>query len=69
MKILRILPLVFLATVSVLAQPAAKAKPEAASLYPIRDGFVDAHGVLIYYWEIGRGAPLMAALHHRLAHT
>ena len=59
MKILRILPLVFLVAVSLLAQPAAKAKPEAASLYPIRDGFVDAHGVLIYYWEIGRGAPLM----------
>src|SRR5438105_4207791 len=59
MKILRILPLVFLVAVSLLAQPAAKAKPEAANVYPSRDGFVDAHGVLIYYWEIGRGTPLM----------
>ena len=59
MKILRILPLLLLAAVSLLAQPAAKAKPEAANVYPIRDGFVDAHGVLIYYWEIGRGTPLM----------
>ena len=59
MKILRILPLLLLVAVSLLAQPAAKAKPEAANVYPIRDGFVDAHGVLIYYWEIGRGAPLM----------
>jgi proline iminopeptidase len=27
--------------------------------YEIEEGFVDAHGVLIYYAEIGRGAPLM----------
>src|SRR5438105_897593 len=59
MKILRILPLLLLVAVSLLAQPAAKAKPEAANVYPIRDGFVDAHGVLIYYWEVGRGTPLM----------
>lgn len=27
--------------------------------YPAQEGFVDAHGVLIYYWTIGRGAPLV----------
>src|SRR5438270_7119599 len=58
MRILRLLPLVFLAAASLLAQT-AKAKLETANVYPIREGFVDAHGVLIYYWEIGRGTPLM----------
>ena len=36
--------------------------PHAAALpavYPAHDGFVDANGVLIYYWEVGRGAPLV----------
>lgn len=27
--------------------------------YPMRQGFVDAHGVLIYYMTVGRGAPLL----------
>jgi proline iminopeptidase len=27
--------------------------------YEIQEGFVDAHGVLIYYAAVGRGAPLM----------
>jgi proline iminopeptidase len=27
--------------------------------YEFEEGFLDAHGVLIYYAEIGRGAPLM----------
>ncbi len=43
------------------SQPAA-AKPAAAGApadYPIREGFVNAHGVLIYYMMVGRGAPLM----------
>ncbi|MGH9736096.1 MAG: proline iminopeptidase-family hydrolase [Candidatus Acidiferrales bacterium] len=29
------------------------------SVYPVQQGFVDAHGVLIYYEAVGRGAPLM----------
>ena len=33
--------------------------PSASSVYPIQEGFVDAHGVLIYYTTIGRGAPLV----------
>ena len=27
--------------------------------YGVEEGFVDAHGVLIYYTEVGRGAPLL----------
>jgi proline iminopeptidase len=27
--------------------------------YPVHEGFIDAHGVLIYYMTVGRGAPLM----------
>ena len=54
----------FTAAVAPIAakQSAAKAAPTAAqpsSVYPVQEGFVDAHGVLIYYTTIGRGAPLM----------
>jgi len=58
MKIFRLILLICLAQ-ALLAQPAAKTKSPSANVYPIREGFVDAHGVLIYYWEIGRGTPLM----------
>ena len=27
--------------------------------YPMHEGFIDAHGVLIYYMTVGHGAPLM----------
>src|SRR5437016_1516565 len=46
---------------SALAQT-AKPKPSGAAhsnLYAIQEGFVDAHGVLIYYQIVGHGAPLM----------
>lgn len=33
--------------------------PAAANVYRMEEGFVDAHGVLIYYKIIGRGVPLM----------
>src|SRR5580704_1606256 len=36
-----------------------KPAPSASAVYPIQEGFVDAHGVLIYYTTIGRGAPLV----------
>ena len=29
------------------------------SVYPVQQGFVDAHGVLIYFETLGHGAPLM----------
>jgi proline iminopeptidase len=32
---------------------------ESSSVYRMEEGFVDAHGVLIYYKIVGRGAPLM----------
>ncbi len=30
-----------------------------SAVYPMQEGYVDAHGVLIYYVELGKGAPLM----------
>lgn len=39
---------------------AQTAKPTTAdAVYPLREGFVDAHGVMIYYMSTGRGQPLM----------
>ncbi len=40
------------------AAPASAASSNS-SVYRMEEGFVDAHGVLIYYKTIGRGAPLM----------
>jgi proline iminopeptidase len=44
-------------------KPASPAKPPApyagGAVYPMEEGFVDAHGVLIYYAALGRGAPLV----------
>ena len=37
----------------------ARAANNSASVYPIHEGFVDAHGEMIYYMIVGRGAPLM----------
>lgn len=43
---------------SVIHRP-VRARANSASVYPIHEGYVDAHGVMIYYQIIGRGAPLM----------
>jgi len=41
-------------------QAARPAKPNAAdAVYPIREGFVDANGVMIYYMSTGHGQPLV----------
>src|SRR5437762_7741301 len=41
-------------------KPAASpTAPAASTVYPIQEGLVDAHGVLIYYKTVGRGAPLV----------
>jgi proline iminopeptidase len=32
---------------------------KSQNLFPIREGFVDSHGALIYYQSVGQGAPLM----------
>jgi proline iminopeptidase len=41
------------------AQSGNGTSTRAANVYPMQEGFVDASGVLIYYLEMGRGAPLM----------
>ena len=43
---------------SVVHRP-VRSRANSASVYPIHEGYVDAHGVMIYYEMIGRGAPLM----------
>src|SRR5437867_6322157 len=41
-------------------KPAAHPEaPAPGPVYPIQEGLVDAHGVLIYYKTVGRGAPLV----------
>src|ERR1019366_4130256 len=50
--------LLFTATAA-LGQTKPASAPGMTSVYPIQEGFVDAHGVLIYYTTIGRGAPLV----------
>jgi proline iminopeptidase len=47
------------ASIGAAAQTKPATAPSASSVYPIQEGFVDAHGVLIYYKTIGRGAPLV----------
>jgi proline iminopeptidase len=41
--------------------PEKKSKPgdNSSGLYAIEEGFVDAHGILIYYKAFGKGHPLM----------
>src|SRR2546423_4977227 len=63
MKIPFLICVLVVASMAALAQT-GKAKPHAvaaanANVYPLQEGFVDAHGVLIYYKVIGHGAPLM----------
>ncbi|MGA7968393.1 MAG: alpha/beta fold hydrolase, partial [Terriglobales bacterium] len=57
----RILALLLLAAVCLpacIAQSAASPR-QSSNVYPMQEGFVDSHGVLIYYKMMGRGAPLM----------
>ena len=42
------------------AHPAAKPAAEpVAAVYPAHEGFVDANGVMVYYYTLGRGKPLL----------
>lgn len=41
------------------AHKAASSSLAGSNIYQMQEGFVDAHGVLIYYQIIGHGAPLM----------
>jgi proline iminopeptidase len=43
----------------ILCALAVRAQTPAA--YSIQEGFVDAHGVMIYYMAVGQGAPLLIA--------
>jgi proline iminopeptidase len=44
----------------ILALAAAGAAAQTpSSVYPVQQGYVDAHGVLIYYTEFGQGQPLV----------
>jgi proline iminopeptidase len=44
---------------SVSAQERKRAAGAGDAVYPIQEGYVDAHGVLIYYTTFGRGEPLV----------
>jgi proline iminopeptidase len=50
--------LLFLMSAITLAQGAGPSA-NSPNLYPMQEGFVDAHGVMIYYKILGRGEPLM----------
>jgi proline-specific peptidase len=41
------------------AQNSNRSSAESATVYPIREGYVDAGGVMIYYKTFGRGKPLL----------
>jgi proline iminopeptidase len=44
---------------ALLAASPARTAAAASAVYPIEEGYVDAHGVLIYYTTVGRGSPLV----------
>jgi proline iminopeptidase len=49
--------LLLLVTIPLSVAPAQTTSP--SNVYPIKEGFVDSHGALIYYVSVGRGAPLV----------
>jgi proline iminopeptidase len=51
-------------SLSIFSIPSSAQTPQSAgshssSVYPMQEGFVDAHGVLIYYMTVGKGEPLL----------
>ncbi len=56
-------PLLLILALAFVAAPAVATTPAAAqttpAVYPQQEGFVDAHGVLIYYVAFGTGSPLV----------
>ena len=46
-------------TLLLVLLPIVAAHAQTPTAYPLEDGFVDAHGVLIYYQTLGQGAPLL----------
>ncbi|HEY6306536.1 MAG TPA: proline iminopeptidase-family hydrolase [Candidatus Angelobacter sp.] len=57
--LLIILLLTLLPSFSQTAKPVGTAAVAAGNVYRMEEGFVDAHGVLIYYMVVGHGAPLL----------
>ena len=53
------LPMRSITTALLLLLPLLSARAQAPATYPLADGFVDAHGVLIYYQTLGQGSPLL----------
>ena len=51
--------LIFSIVVGGCAKHPEKTETSPASLYEIKEGFVDASGVLIYYTTFGKGEPLV----------
>ena len=59
-KPLALLPLLLMLMLPAATAAAQSANPSAAdAVYPIREGYVNAHGLMIYYKSFGRGKPLM----------
>ncbi len=58
---MRLLPLFSTLVLPALfaAGPSAANAQTPSAVYSQQDGYVDAHGVLIYYLEFGKGAPLV----------
>jgi proline iminopeptidase len=54
----RMIPVFALMVISAVAQT-VKPKSMTDNVFSLQEGFVDAHGVLIYYQIVGRGQPLM----------
>jgi proline iminopeptidase len=51
--------LLYLLLACMLAGSLSAAGQTSAAVYPQQEGFVDAHGVMIYYKILGRGEPLL----------
>jgi proline iminopeptidase len=59
-KPLALFPLLLMLTMPAAIATAQNPNPTAAdAVYPIREGYINAHGIMIYYKSFGRGQPLM----------
>lgn len=60
-KPLALFPLLLMLMLPAATAAARNPNPPSAnaSVYPIREGYVDAHGLMIYYKIFGRGKPLL----------
>ena len=56
---MKLAPLCLALSLFAAAGPALSPATAQTAVYPQQEGFVDAHGVLIYYLAFGQGSPLM----------